>query len=64
MRSEGKMDQGGHVLELNSPGPRGGVAFAIVDYTTRTISYVEVLPNQQNKIVVWEVQPDYTKPGG
>jgi hypothetical protein len=58
------MEQMAQVIQLNTPGPNGGVSLAIVDFSTKKISYVEITPTRPNKITVWEVQDDYGKRAG
>jgi hypothetical protein len=53
----------GQTFQLDTEGAYGGIPFVIVDYERKTVSLVEVLPQQtSDPIGVWEVQ-DYTVPG-
>jgi hypothetical protein len=57
------MAQEGQILQLNTQGPNEGIPFVIVDYERKTISYVELHPqNVNDQITVWDVQ-DYTVTG-
>jgi hypothetical protein len=52
----------GQTIALNTQGPNGGVAFMIVDYERKIVSFVEIFPRDPDQIAVLNVQ-DYTVPG-
>jgi hypothetical protein len=58
------MDKNGDVIQLNLPGPNNGTLVLVADYINKTITLVEIVPNNPltTKIQVWEVQ-SYTAVG-
>lgn len=59
------MEKNGDTIQLNVPGPNGGVLVLVSDYVNKRVSLIEIIPKAANtrKVLVWEVQ-DYTQPGG
>jgi hypothetical protein len=58
------MDKNGDMIQLGQPGPNGGILVLVADYVNKTISLIEIVPNNQppQKIIVWEIQA-YTAVG-
>ena len=58
------MEKNGDVIQLSLPGPSGGSLVLVTDYVNKTVSLIEIIPNNPppTKIVVWEIQA-YTAVG-
>ena len=58
------MEKKGDMIQLNLQGPNNGTLVLVSDYVNKTVTLIEIIPNNQlpGKIVVWEVQ-SYTAVG-